>query len=154
MKGSFNLYWKIIFVVLLVAIVVSLPLYIYSNNETTNVCAQSQNIYLIKQASIIIPSNFKGDKLNSIAAKVQSLPGYDRDPNCLYIMFKQAEFTSNFSKAQSYLDKIKTHYNIKTGLSKYFGYGISLASMQSNLDLYKRMATNKPGDFSGFTRPQ
>jgi hypothetical protein len=110
---------------------------IHESRLPTDVCLKSNNIYIIKQASIIIPNEKPSSKLASLASKIKNIKGYNKDPNCLYVLFRNSEYFGNLIQAQSYLTLLKKYYNPKTGLSKYFGYYDSPSGLQAQLNLYK-----------------
>ncbi len=126
-----------------VVVIAAIPLYI-SSNKTSNICTKGKNIELIKEASLIIPNYYQGNKLNAIATKIKQLSGYNKDPNCLYVVFKNSEFIGNLNQAQAYLNKFKAYYNPKVGLSSYFGYYVTPQSMQNDLNFYLQNEHNKP----------
>ncbi|MEI9914119.1 MAG: hypothetical protein WDN66_04030 [Candidatus Saccharibacteria bacterium] len=98
-----------IFVVVIVAVLIAAVIGIeYKDNHEikTNVCSTS----LIKQSYVNLYNRASGPLADN-AKTIQSLDGYQRDPNCMYIMTVYYVQTYNITKANSSLKLFNTAYS-------------------------------------------
>lgn len=138
--GRFKLYILIVGGIVFISIA-SIGVHLYLvDNTATDVCTLQKNLFLIKQAAALIPSGLASPQLNRITSQMSSINGSGRDPNCLYVYFKNSEFNGNLKQAQGYLNNYDKFYSSRTVMSKYFGYYgyLTPLALKSDLALYKK----------------
>jgi len=126
--------------------------YINDRNSVTDICSKPQNAKLMMKAASIIPNYYGGLALNPIAQKITTLPGYDRDPSCLYVVFENTIFTDNLKNSEYYLNQYHKFYNPSKGLAFDLG-DHSYQSLKTQLTLYKIGIASTKNDDGAFTRP-
>lgn len=124
-------------IIVFIVIISGLVIFVFmSKHKTTvsvvtNICAEKKNLYLTSQAIRAIEQN----NLTSIVSstkKISLLSGSGNDPNCVYLMFKAAQLTGNFSQANKYLSYLANHYP-KNGFMPMIGIQ-SIAQLKSSLE--------------------
>ena len=98
---------------------------ISNNSSATSVCTSKRAGNLLQQAQIPLFGT-EQPQLLSIVNNIKKLPGYQRDPNCLYVIatyYINASTThiNNLTKAKFYLTKLNQYYNPKIQLSPLLG---------------------------------
>ncbi len=98
---------------------------ISSSMNVTHVCTSKKAGTLLQQAQIPLFGT-EQPQLYDIVQNIEKLPGYQRDPNCLYVItsyYVNASNTniSNLAKAKFYLAKLNQYYNPKVLLSPMLG---------------------------------
>ncbi len=136
-------------------LIISASLYLYlssrkSNNATVGVgCLSAAESSDLKVAGSAI-LNDDINKLQPIAHKIQKIPGYQKDPSCMYVMVNFAIITGNSVEAKNYF---KVYQKIDTKeLSSSLGSEIfSEQTMQTDINSMQAKSTSS---FSGsFSKP-
>lgn len=99
---------------------------------------------LLQQASAdLYPVNVP--ELRKVTMKIESLRGYDHDPNCLYVTTTFYINTSNVAAARRNLDMLQGVYSAQKGLSHYVsGPTIpTIANLKQQVDFLK-LASEQP----------
>ena len=116
---------------MLAAIIATFVLLVFKNsNSQTAICTQKANLALMNQAAADINSH-NITSLYGISEKVSTLPDFNKDPNCLYVLFQGSVSVGDVTKAQSYLLSLERIYP-KNGLYSAFG-AQSINTMEKDL---------------------
>jgi hypothetical protein len=91
-----------------------------SSHRQTTTCTDNTSGDVLPQAVAILQlptkkSKTKNKQLKPIAAKIQTLPGYDKDPNCLYVVTEYYIGLGDSQNARTYFDKLSSVYDTKNG---------------------------------------
>lgn len=74
------------------------------------------------------------EKLKPIAVKIEQIPGYDRNPNCVYVVLTRYMNDGDSSKARSHLDKLEKVYDTKSGFSYLLGPTKTMEELRKYVD--------------------
>lgn len=75
---------------------------------------------ILRDAAVFI-SGQKIDDLGKMVKKVQQIPGYENDQNCLYPIVKYYTMIGDSKKSRDYYDKFLKVYDAKKGIAPIFG---------------------------------
>ncbi len=141
-KGSFRVKFfnkkrLLSVLVLLVALILASVIYIfYQSNRSdaglASVCTTSYNQQTLNQAAYAISAGVSsGSSLSAYAKDVQDLRGYNKDPNCLYVIFESQMQHQNYKVAGQTLTSIKRIISLNTNFRFYPKFNVTLQDIQS-----------------------
>lgn len=125
--------------VIVVAIVIVAIVYLGGGhkNGSTNVaqnaeCSEDGHSTLLKQAAQSLNA-INVAQLKTVADKVQAIPNFQKDPNCLYVVTAYYVYADNMNMATKYMSELQDVYSSKRGLSPYFNGTVSIENLQSTI---------------------
>lgn len=110
-------------VILLGAAGVAYYYFVYkeSKKEVNNQCStQAVQDTILRDAGVIIPDK-KIDELGKMVKKIQQIPDYEKDHNCLYPIVKYYAMIGEAGKSRDYYNKFLKVYDAKKGMAPIFG---------------------------------
>jgi hypothetical protein len=129
----------------LIAIAVAGIIAVIANRETkpavtTRGCSSSLN----RQAATVLSPD-RLEQLDSIVDKVVKLPGYEQDPNCVYIVLTFYINASDAANSRHYLSKLEKVYNPRVGYDQALeaAQAKTPAELQSTVDFLQQQAQQK-----------
>ena len=121
-------------------------------SSTVAVCTTRSNSIILQQAGeAIIASNVAGQQ--QAVEKIQKLPNYQKDPNCLYVVVNYYISKGDTQNSSQYFAKLQSVYNPKQGFSKIFVIPKSIATLQSNITVMKLQAKEQKQHTTTFSNP-
>jgi hypothetical protein len=130
---------------ILIAIVVSGVIVVAANRETkpaVNIrgCSSSLNR---QAATVLLPERL--EQLDQIVDKIVKLPGYEQDPNCLYIVLTFHINASDAAGSQHYLSKLEKVYNPRVGYDQALeaAQAKTPAELQPTVDFLQQQGQQK-----------
>lgn len=78
------------------------------------------NDELLTEAAGVLEAS-KYMELRTVVDKIQALPSYEEDPNCLNVVVTYYINTSDYTQAKSYMDKLEAAYRASRGFSPLLG---------------------------------
>ncbi len=139
LKNTFKLIYRkikvilIFFILLVIVFVLGTVIYNHQNmSSSSNVCTTNNNQDILKADSkYIISDNIA--KQQVLVKKVEKLPNYQKDPNCLYVIVNYYINISNIKMATIYYEKLKKIYNPKISFSPYLNPSKSLTDLKNDI---------------------
>lgn len=124
--------YVIVAIVVIAVIFASYSLYKHSqsNKSLADICAITNNQQTLNQAALAISANIEGN-LSVFAKDVQDLPNYNKDPNCLYVVYESQMQQYNYKAAKSTLNSIVSIINLNPNFSFYSKFKVTLQDLQS-----------------------
>lgn len=92
-----------------------------ANIEATEPCKDTSESGVLREASAFLDAR-KSAQLQPIAAKIQAIKDYDKDPNCLNIIATYYVNISDVYNASTYMGKLEAVYDPGQGFSKVLGF--------------------------------
>ncbi len=95
-------------------------------------CSSQSQASLLSQANDLIA---KPDiiKFSQLVSKIQKLPYYKQDPNCLYPIVNYYIEISDSKDASTYLTALEKAYNPKQGLSREFTNQLTITDFKNDI---------------------
>lgn len=117
----------------------------YSSHPPGQVCSGE----LLQQAALAMAPEGSG-RLKDIAGTIQKLPGYQQDPNCMYVVTSYYVDSSNAKDAQTAMKQLSAVYKPKDGFDGALvsPYARSYKDLQSSVAFLQQ-----PNFFGGFYGP-
>lgn len=142
----------------LIAIVVAAVIfgtieYFYNRSKNTvanNQCSTKAEQPLLQQAGSELYS-VKVSKLGQTINKIQKIPNYQNDQNCLYPIVVYYINTGDSQNANKYLQELKKVYDSKKGFSTYFAPVKSISDLQNIIKLQNEAVKNASKNAKTFT---
>jgi len=121
---------------------------------TANICVASPNNKILEDAA----KNFNVKdryQLQKDVVKIQNLPNYQQDPNCLYVLTRFYINNGDAANAQKYVDELAQIYNAKVKLDRTLGYQtLSITTLKSIISYMKKNTTQTQNNAHAFGNPQ
>lgn len=109
-----------------------------TNGPITETCSEDIN----KQADTAI-TNTDQVALAAVVDIVKQQEGYDRDPNCLYIVLQYQLATGDAKSSRTTLDRLKAYAGNTFRFSRAFTTGISIQSLEQNVHFLSESDKNE-----------
>ena len=110
-----------------------------SSPSAVAVCTTKSNVANLMQAAGAIRTNNIAKQQQAVA-KIQKLPNYQKDPNCLYAVVSYYINRSDAKDANLYLNELIKVYNVKQGYSGVFVAPLSIATQKNDVATIERNA--------------
>jgi hypothetical protein len=98
----------------------------------SSVCSDKNNRSTLAQAAAYL-SPSQSMELLPYVQRIKSIPSYQHDPNCLYVLVNYYVNITDPDNAQKYVMLLNKVYEPKIGLDSYFKYSPSLKSLQISI---------------------
>lgn len=109
-------------VVVLLLVVAGTVIYTNRKQSVSGVCSNNQAL-IDTAAAALDPS--KIPELAQVVSKIQSISGYESDPNCLYPIVEYYVYTNDASAAKSSLTQLEAVYDPQVGLAPQYSLGFT-----------------------------
>lgn len=80
------------------------------------------------------------EKLRPIALKIEQTQGYDKNPNCLYVVLTYYMQYGDAEKSRTHLDKLEKVYDTEAGFSQLLGPTKTIEELRKFNDFLQRRA--------------
>lgn len=124
----------LVFIVLTVALTRSVLNNKDDSVQRMAVCTtKASNNIAVEASRFLPPSQYK--QLKVVNDKIQKLPNYEKDPNCLFPIVQYYVYTNDEKNAKLYYNKLVLVYDSKTGFDKYYtAYAKNLDDVKKSID--------------------
>ncbi len=128
------------------------PVSTYVAVQATNTCTTGTGLQLLRQA-VPLSTQPKYLQLKKVVDKIQKLPDYQRDPNCLYMVITYEVNAADAGSASDNFNKLVKVYNPNVGFTPYLGRGASLQALQTSINTLKQVLEQSKTNSHTFGNP-
>lgn len=105
-------------------------------------CTNNPNGVLKEAAKFLEPS--KSADLKKTINKIQTIKGYEKDPNCLNPIVTYYINVSDYQNAKFYMDMLEKRYATNSSFSNQLGSGVkNIATLRSDIAFLKKVVESK-----------